>query len=296
MKLLTLLMAIVSIILAGCDSDRLPTSGEVTSYTITTIAGSDAASGDGGPATEAQLTFPYGVATDADGSFYIADTENHRIRKVDAEGIITTFAGTGEEGFGGDGGPATEAKLDWPSGVAIDAAGNIYIADQENERIRKVDTEGIITTFAGSGGYNYRGEEDGIPATEARLNWPTGVAVGPNGHVYITDSYNNLIRKVDSEGIITTIAGTGRTFGFFEEPDEEDVGDGGPATSARLDWPIGVAVDADSNVYIADRGHHRIRKLTKTGTEYIITTIAGTGEEGRHWRRRSGHSGTTQRS
>ena len=209
MKLLTLLMAIVSIILAGCDSDRLPTSGEVTSYTITTIAGSDAASGDGGPATEAQLTFLYGVATDADGSFYIADTENHRIRKVDAEGIITTFAGTGEEGFGGDGGPATEAKLDWPSGVAIDAAGNVYIADQENERIRKVDTEGIITTFAGSGGYNYRGEEDGIPATEARLNWPTGVAVGPNSHVYIADSYNNLIRKVDSEGIITTIAGTG---------------------------------------------------------------------------------------
>ena len=280
MKLLTLLMAIVSIILAGCDSDRLPTSGEVTSYTITTIAGSDAASGDGGPTTEAQLTFPYGVATDADGSFYIADTENHRIRKVDAEGIITTFAGTGEEGFGGDGGPATEAKLDWPSGVAIDAAGNVYIADQENERIRKVDTEGIITTFAGSGGYNYRGEEDGIPATEARLNWPTGVAVGPNGHVYIADSYNNLIRKVDSEGIITTIAGTGRTFGFFEEPDEEDVGDGGAATSARLDWPIGVAVDADGNVYVADRGHHRIRKLTKTGTEYIITTIAGTGEEG----------------
>ena len=253
---------------------------EVT-YTITTIAGTDSASGDGGPATEALLTFPYSVAVDEAGNLYIADSENHRIRKVDAEsGIITTFAGTGEEGFDGDGGPATEADLDWPSGVAVDAAGNVYIADQENERIRKVDTEGIITTFAGSGAYGYRGGEDGIPATEAKLNWPTGVAVGANGHVYIADSYNNLIREVDTEGIITTIAGTGRVFGFFEKPDEDDVGDGGPATEAKLDWPIGITVDAEGNVYVADRGHHRIRKLTRMGAEYVITTIAGTGDEG----------------
>ena len=253
---------------------------EVT-YTITTIAGADSASGDGGPATAALLTFPYSVAVDEEGNLYIADSENHRIRRVDAEsGIITTFAGTGEEGFGGDGGPATEAKLDWPSGVAVDAAGNVYIADQENERIRKVDAEGIITTFAGSGSYGYKGGEDGIPATEAKLNWPTGVAVGANGHVYIADSYNNLIREVDTEGIITTIAGTGRIFGFFEEPDEDDVGDGGPATAAKLDWPIGIAVDAEGNVYVADRGHHRIRKLTRMGAGYVITTIAGTGDEG----------------
>ena len=253
---------------------------EVT-YTITTIAGADSASGDGGPATAALLTFPYSVDVDEEGNLYIADSENHRIRRVDAEsGIITTFAGTGEEGFGGDGGPATAAKLDWPSGVAVDAAGNVYIADQENERIRKVDAEGIITTFAGSGSYGYKGGEDGIPATEAKLNWPTGVAVGANGHVYIADSYNNLIREVDTEGIITTIAGTGRIFGFFEEPDEDDVGDGGPATEAKLDWPIGIAVDAEGNVYVADRGHHRVRKLTRMGAGYVITTIAGTGDEG----------------
>ena len=252
---------------------------EVT-YTITTIAGTDSAGGDGGPATEALLTFPYGVAVDGEGNVYIADAENHRIRKVDADGIMTTVAGTGEEGFGGDGGPATEAKLDWPSGVAVDAAGNIYIADQENERIRMVDTEGIIITLAGSGSYGYRGGEDGIPAVEAKLNWPTGVAVGANGHVYIADSYNNLIREVDSEGIITTIAGTGRVYGFYAEPDEDGVGDGGPATEAKLDWPIGLVVDGEGNVYVADRGHHRIRKLTRTGGEYVISTIAGTGDEG----------------
>ena len=281
MKPLILLMAIICIMLAGCDSTILPTPDDGTSYTITTVAGADAASGDGGPATEALLTVPYSAAFDNQGNLYIADAENHRIRKVDADsGIITTFAGTGEEGFGGDGGPATEAKLDWPAGVAVDSEGNVYIADQVNERIRKVDTEGIISTFAGSGDYGYEGGEDGILATEANLNWPTGVAVGPNDHVYIADSWSNLIREVDTEGIIYTIGGMGRVFGFFEEPDEDDIGDGGPATEARLDFPIGLAVDADGNVYVADRGHHRIRKLTKMGAEYYITTIAGTGDEG----------------
>lgn len=280
MKLLILLAMIMSMALAGCDSDRLPVSSDTTAYTITTVAGTDAASGDGGAATEALLTFPFGVAIDDQGNLYLADTENHRIRKVDADGIITTFAGTGEEGFGGDGGPATEAKLDWPSGVAVDAQGNVYIADQENERIRRVDTDGIITTFAGSGSYNYKGEEDGIPATEASLNWPTGVAVDAQGDVYIADSYNNLIRKVDVNGLITTIAGSGRVFGFFEEPEEDDIGDDGPARDAKLDWPIGVAVDSEGNVYVADVGHNRVRKLTKMGAEYMITTFAGTGEEG----------------
>ena len=280
MKLLAVLTAIACMILAGCGSDSRSPSGGATSYTIATIAGTDAGSRDGGPAAEALLTFPYGVAVDDQGNLYIADTENHRIRRVDTDGIITTFAGTGEEGFGGDGGPATEAKLDWPSGVAVDADGTVYIADQENERIRKIDTDGIITTFAGSGSYNYKGEEDGIPAIEASLNWPTGVAVDGQGDVYIADSYNNLIRKVDGDGLITTIAGSGRIFGFFEEPDEDDVGDGGPATEAKLDWPIGVTVDSEGNVYVADVGHNRVRKLTRMGSEYIISTIAGTGDEG----------------
>ena len=158
MKLLTLLMMIISIILAGCDTTILPTPDDEVSYTITTIAGSGAEDDEGQPATEAFLTSPRGVAVDDHGNVYIADTENHRIRKVDAEsGVITTIAGTGEEGYGGDEGPATEAKLNWPTGVAVDDAGNVYIADRNNERVRRVDPEGIIATFAGTGEWGFGG-------------------------------------------------------------------------------------------------------------------------------------------
>ena len=231
----------------------------------------------GKPATEAQLTFPYGVATDVDGNFYIADTENHRIRKVDAQGIITTFAGTGEEGYGGDDGPATEAELDWPTGVAVDGAGNVYIADRNNERVRRVDPAGIITTFAGNGEWGYDSDEDGGPATSALLNWPTGVAVDADGNLYIADEYNNRIRKVDTSGIITTVAGMRRLPGEVgeEEEDDEDVGE--PATSALLNRPTGVAVDTEGNLYVADRNNHRIRKVDAEG---VITTIAGMADEG----------------
>ena len=283
MKLLTLLMMIVSIIAAGCDSTILPPSDEETSYTITTVAGSDSAGGDGGPATQAQLTAPYGVTTDSEGNIYIPDTENHRIRKVDTEGIITTFAGTGEEGYGGDGGPATEAKLDWPTGVAADDDGNVYIADRNNERVRKVDPEGIITTFAGTGEWGYDSDEDGGPAAEALLNWPTGLALDADGNfLYIADEYNNRIRQVDiASGIINTVAGMKRPrleVGEEEEEDaDEDVGDDGPATSALLNRPTGVAVDGEGNLYIADRLHHRVRKVD---TEGMITTIAGMADEG----------------
>ena len=232
--------------------------------TITTIAGTgkDGFSGDGGPATQAQLNFPTGVAVNGEGNLYIADVGNHRIRKVDSTGTITTFAGTGERGFGGDGGPAIQAQLDAPTGVAVDGAGNLYIADRNNSRIRKVDSIGTITTIAGGGGFG----EDGGPAIQARLSLPYSVAVDGAGNLYIADQYNNRIRRVDSTGTITTIAGTGE-LGFG--------GDGGPATQARLFLPYGVAVDGAGNLYIADQYNHRIRKVDSTGT---ITTIAGTGE------------------
>ena len=282
MKLLTLLTMIISIILAGCDTTILPTPDDEVSYTITTIAGSGAEDDEGQPATEAFFTSPRGVAVDNHGNVYIADTENHRIRKVDAEtGTIVTVAGTGEEGYSGDDGPATEAKLNWPTGVAVDDAGNVYIADRNNERIRRVDPEGIITTFAGTGEWGYDSDEDGGPATEALLNWPADVALDADGSLYIADEYNNRIRKVDAQGTITTVAGMRRPpppeVGEEEEEDEADVGDGGPATSALLHRPTGVAVDNEGNLYIADRRNHRIRQVNAEG---IITTIAGTAEEG----------------
>ena len=219
--------------------------------TIITIAGTEYGfSGDGGPATQAQLNSPYDVAVDDAGNLYIADRENQRIRKVDSTGTITTIAGTGEDDFGGDGGPAIEAKIS-ADGVAVDGAGNLYIADASNHRIRKVDSTGTITTIAGTGARGFSG--DGGPATEAELNFPFGVAVDGAGNLYIADTQNQRIRKVDSLGVITTIAGTG---------EGEFGGDGEPAAQAQLQYPSGLAVDAAGYLYIADSRNDRIRLLT----------------------------------
>jgi sugar lactone lactonase YvrE len=237
-----------------------------TSGIITAIAGGGYGS-DGGPAVEADLGYPSGVTMDSSGNLYIADSGSHRIRKVDSDGIITTIAGSGSEGYGGDNGPATEALLDNPMGVAVDAAGNLYIADMFNHRIRKVDPNGIITTVAGSGipgSYIV----DGTPATQAMLQYPEGVAVDTSGNLYIAAAGNDRILKVNSNGIITIAAGNGST---------DYGGDGGPATEAMLNWPGGVVVDASGNVYIADSGNNLIRKVDANG---IITTVAGTGDSG----------------
>ena len=232
---------------------------------ISTVAGGGV--GDGGSATNASLSNPFGVAVDGGGNMYVADLSNNRIRKVDvATGIITTVAGNGIPGFSGDGGSATSASLNFPRGVDVDSSGNIYIADTINNRIRKVTAAtGIITTVAGNGIFGFSG--DGGAATSARLASPLGVDVDSSGNLYIADSNNNRIRKVTvATGIITTVAGTG-VFGFS--------GDSGAATSATFRRPTGVAVDSSGNIYIADRENHRIRKVTvATG---IITTVAGNG-------------------
>jgi sugar lactone lactonase YvrE len=239
--------------------------GEINTFAGTAAFGF---SGDGGPATSAKLYNNQGMAVDGAGNLYLADSFNYRVRKVDTSGTITTFAGNGTLGFSGDGGPATSAKLYNPSDVAFDGAGNLYIADAFNNRVRKVDTSGTITTVAGTGSKGFSG--DGGPATSAKLNYPVALAFDAAGNLYIDDTRNNRIRKVDTAGTITTFAGSGgtgpRNGGFS--------GDGGPATLAQLSSPLGVAVDQGDNVYIADYANSRVRKVDPSGT---ITTFAGSG-------------------
>ena len=235
-------------------------------WRIDTMAGQTDNDGDSGPAIRARLAFPDGVAVDGSGNLYIADRDNHRIRRVDGAGIITTIAGTGERGYGGDGGLAVEARLNNPTGLAVDGTGALYIADRGNDQVRRVDPTGTITTVAGTGERGFGG--DGGPAVEARLNNPEGVAVDGSGSLYIADSGNRRVRRVDTSGTLSTVAGNGgRGFG----------GEGGPAVRASLNHPAGVAVDGSGNLYIAESGENMIHRVDGTGT---ITTIAGTGESG----------------
>ena len=239
---------------------------------ISTFAGTGAGSfgGDGGAATSAQLNFPNGLVVDSAGNLYFADENNHRIRRVDAAGNISTVAGTGAGGifgaFGGDGGPATSAAFRYPPNIALDSAGNLYIADYGNRRVRKVDASGNISTIAGTGAAGFSG--DGGPANAAPVDGPTGIALDSAGNIYIADTNNHRIRKMDPAGIISTIAGTGSA-GFG--------GDGGPATAAQINFPRHIALDGAGNLYIADASNHRIRRVDASG---IISTIAGTGSGG----------------
>jgi sugar lactone lactonase YvrE len=234
--------------------------------TLTTVAGTGIASfsGDGGAATNARINSPDGVALDATGNLLIADTSNNRIRKVDTNGIITTIAGKSSAGFSGDGGTATNATLNGPFGVTMDGDGNLFIADTSNTRLRKVDTNGIITTVAGKSGSIFSG--DGGAATNAGLS-AYGLAVDSAGNVFVADRNNNRVRQVDSYGVITTIAGAGSS--AFS-------GDGGAATNAGVS-AYGVAIDNYGDLFIADRLNNRIRRVDPYG---IITTIAGTNGAG----------------
>ena len=228
---------------------------------VSTIAGTDdpGNNGDGGPATDGQLNDPEGVAIDGQGNIYISDKFNNEIRKITPTGTISAFAGNGEQGYSGDGGPATSCQLNAPTSITLDNVGNLYITDAGNNRIRKVTADGKIMTIAGTGNGGFNG--NARPATATQLNAPRSVAVDGAGNVYIADVLNYQVRKVTPSGTISTIAGT-------DAPGYS--GDDSAATAAKLNLPTGIALDRSGNVYIADQGNNCIRKIDTGG---IISTI-----------------------
>jgi trimeric autotransporter adhesin len=253
-------------------------------YLITTVAGEGTGgySGDGGPAITAGFADAEEVTRDLAGNLYVADFQSNRVRKITPQGIISTVAGNGIQGFSGDGGLATSASLNSPTGVAVDTAGNLYIGDEGNGRVRKVTPQGIISTLATGGpavgtdqlGNLYYSNGDTIQkvtprgatnsvATLASSDDPRAIAVDALGNIYVADGFGYRVWKVTPQGIVSTVAGNGVS-GFS--------GDGGPATAAELSYPNGVAADASGNLYISDATNNRVRKVTAQG---IISTIAG---------------------
>jgi sugar lactone lactonase YvrE len=227
---------------------------------VTTLAGAAAMYGSlDATGAAARFNLPAGVAVDSAGNVYVADQSNHTIRKVTATGIVTTLAGTAGT-FGSADGTGAAARFNRPAGMAVDSAGNIYVADTSNRTIRKVTATGVVTTLAGTAGTF--GSADGT-GTAASFNFPSGMAVDSAGNVYVTDEFNNTTRKVTPTGSVTTLAGS--SAGISGSLD-------GTGAAARFNGPIGVAVDSAGNVYVADSRNHTIRKVTADG---VVTTLAG---------------------
>lgn len=254
-----------AVYIADTDNNRVRRVG--TDGVITTVAGTgvEGSGGDGGKATRAQLASPTGLDFGADGTLYIADSSNDRIRAVNRDGVISTFAGTGREGSAGDGGPADRADLNTPFDLEVAEDGAMYIAEDTGDRIRRVGTDGVIETVAGTGEDGFAG--DGGQATQAQIDGPTCVHAAADGALYICDYNNKRLRRVSTDGVITTVAGTG---------EEAYGGDGGPATEAKLLGPYAVATGADGSVYIADDNSHRVRRIV----DGVITSVVGTGDRG----------------
>ncbi len=241
----------------------LALNGQTPGYVISTAAGSGWI-GDGGPATQAILRQPGGVAADAGGNIYIVETGGNRVRKVDRTGAITTFAGTGVAGFSGDGGAAIQAQLASPYGVAADIFGNVYIADLGNARVRRVGLDGNITTVAGGGTLDPGAANEGMPGASMILKTPRNLLADDQGNLYISDFGGHRVFQLSTSGLLTTVAGTG-TPGYL--------GDGGPAATAQLDFPAGLAMGFDGSLYIADSANHAVRRISNG----VITTFASAG-------------------
>src|ERR1700722_1153535 len=242
---------------------KVDTNGVITTFAGTGVAGY---SGDGGPAAQAQLNGPLGLCVAPSGGIYVNDEGNGRVREISTSGTITTVAGNGSAVSSGDGGQAMNAGMVIPIRCAVDSGGNLFIVDQGAFRVRKVDGNGIITTYAGSGAQGFSG--DGGLATQAEMNNPPWASVDASGNLYVTDQFNQRIRRIDAtSGTITTVAGNGNiSYG----------GDGGLATSASLNYPGGTVVDSSGALFIVDTVNQRIRKVSGG----VITTVAGTGTAG----------------
>ena len=275
---------VLAVVALACLGGPAAASAAVPAPTLKLLAGTGVPGylGDGGPAVGAQLDQPMGVAVDAAGDVLVADLSN-RIRKITPDGIVTTVAGSGIAGFAGDGGPATNAQLNHPTGVIVDATGGILIADQHNYRVRRVDPSGTITTVAGTGFAGY-GQGDGGPAMQAELNLPTTLALDAQGGILVAEMGERRVRRIDPDGTISTIAGDGGS-GYD--------GDNKPATEASLTKPTGLAVTRAGDVLIADQGDQRVRRVDPSG---VIHTIAGNGRGHLDGRRRPGLGGKPQPS
>ena len=233
-------------------------NGNIT-VTVSTVAGNGTAGYVDGPGANATFKTPWGIAVDNSGNIYVADHGNNRIRKIGSSGQVTTFAGSGSLDFAD--GSGTNAMFNGLNDMTTDSQGNLYVTDQNNERIRKITPQGQVTTVAGNG---ILGNVNG-PAANAEFNGPSSVAIDLAGNIYVTDQFNNLIKKISNSGIVSTLAGSSQ--GFAD----------GTGTNAQFSGPNGIAVDAQGNVYISDQLNRRIRKITPAG---VVSTIAGNGLSG----------------
>jgi len=247
-------------ILQGCSKSNGDSTTPTNKATVTTIAGNGISGFVDGTDSIAEFGSPWGVAIDNQGNVYVADETNNCIRKISSSGVVSTFAGNGTPGYAD--GIGTAAEIYGPNDLTTDAQGNLYVSDESGERIRKVTPQGVVTTVAGNG---ILGEENGA-AANAEFNAPSSVAIDAQGNIYVTDQFNNLIRKISSTGVVTTFAGDGNP-GFAD----------GTGTNSEFNSPNGIAVDAQGNVYVSDRLNFRVRKITPAG---VVTTVAGNGTAG----------------